>query len=260
MTLQSQNIVLDSFVPFSLEEIGSVQLMNRVDTKYVFSISRLPYLLEQLVTHYRILEINGLRSFVYKTMYLDTPGMLFYLQHVTGRLARYKIRFRTYEISGDTFLEVKKKTNRDRTIKWRTRKYPLPGSLDEASWKFISKHIPFNSFILEPNIENTFTRITLGSSGTTERITIDTGMTYRSPEGNVVQLPFLAIAELKSEGYPSVTPFIRSVRKMGIQPSGFSKYCIGNALLMDVPKKNLLKEKMLLLNKLENEYSQIVLS
>jgi hypothetical protein len=132
--------------------------------------------------------------------------------------------------------------------------------LDENASLFIKKHIPFNSFVLHPNLENKFTRVTLAGTEAKERITIDTCMSYTTMNGDNSELPYLAIAELKSEGYPAVSPFVLSVRQMGIQPTGFSKYCMRNALLRDIPKKNILKQKLLLLNKIENEYSKFNVS
>ncbi len=256
MPFVDTNIVLNSFNPVTLEETGSIRLMNRVDTKYLFPATLMPDLLERLSHSYRILQIEGKRAFHYNTRYLDTSDMLFFTQHVTGKLARYKIRFRKYESTGMTFLEIKKKTNKCRTVKWRIENNSDVTALDENAALFINKHIPFNSFVLQPILENKFTRVTLAGIDSNERITFDTSMSYDTCEGEKTELPFLAIAELKSEGYPSVSPFIMAVKEMGIQPAGFSKYCMGNALLRDVPKKNILKQKLLLLNKIENEYSK----
>ena len=130
-------------------------------------------------------------------------------------------------------------------------------NLDESALNFIKKHIPFNSFVLKPTLVNRFTRITLAGFDTRERITFDFNMSFSSLNGDEVELPYLAIAELKSEGFPSWTPFVLSAKKLGIKPTGFSKYCMGIAILLDLPKKNILKPKIILLNKIENEYSKL---
>ena len=110
---------LSSLNPIGLEEIGCLKLMSRFDTKYLFSVRKLSDLIDHLEGKYKVLEIGNLRVFPYHTTYMDTPDYLFYNQHVRGELGRHKIRYRIYESTGDSFLEVKKKTNKRRTIKYR---------------------------------------------------------------------------------------------------------------------------------------------
>jgi len=257
MGLSEINNLLHSFNPVSLEEMESLKLMNRMDTKFVFSAGLLPLLLETLTTSYKILEIEHKREFLYNTRYLDTEEMLFYLQHVRGKLARHKIRFRKYESTGTTYLEIKRRTNRNRTVKWRIKYNSDSRILDETASLFIRKHIPINSFELLPVLSNKFTRVTLAGLKTMERLTFDFNLSFASTDGSVVELPYLAIAELKSDGYPAGSPFISATKTLGIKPTGFSKYCMGNALLRHLPKKNILKQKILLLNKIENEYTKL---
>jgi hypothetical protein len=247
---------LNSFDPISLEDMESLKLMNRMDTKYVFPAGMLPLLLRALKPGYKVLEINDKRAFGYDTRYLDTEDMLFYYQHVTGKLARHKIRFRKYESTGTTFLEIKRKTNRNRTVKWRIKNISEPGFLDDTASHFIRKHVAINSFTLQPVLNNSFTRVTLAGLDTMERITFDFDMSFTTTDGGRAELPYLAVAELKSEGFPSRSPFVDSAKSLGIKSTGFSKYCIGNALLRDLPKKNILKQNILLINKIKYEYSR----
>jgi hypothetical protein len=260
MSFPDIQTILQSFNPVSLEEMASVRLMNRIDTKYVFCASRIPDLLTSLAGSYNILEIGQERAFNYNTNYLDTGDLLFYNQHVTGKLARHKIRYRKYKSTGNTFLEIKRKTNKNRTIKWRIENTMNSDGLDEKASQFIKKHIPFNSFVLHPVLMNRFTRITLTGNDTKERITFDTDLCFSSMNGETAELPYIVIAELKSEGNPSHSAFVKAARQNGIYPTGFSKYCVGNALLLDVPKKNSIKPKLLLLNKIKNEYSKLYVS
>jgi hypothetical protein len=46
------------------------------------------------------------------------------------------------------------------------------------------------------------------------------------------------------------------MKKMGLHRSSFSKYCMAMALVNDVPKQNTLKPKLLLLNKIKDEYDR----
>jgi|WetSurMetagenome_2_1015567.scaffolds.fasta_scaffold00001_298 hypothetical protein len=251
------NTALSAFRPVSLAEMDCLKLMNRMDTKFVLPAFQVPGFISSLSADYMILEIEGKRNFNYYTRYLDTGDMLFYFQHVTGRLARHKVRFRTYESTGVTFLEIKRKTNKNRTVKWRIENNSDPVKLDSPASGFIMKHILLMPDNLSPILENRFTRITLAGFDSRERITIDYSMSFSTGGGNNIELPYLAIAELKSEGYPSVSPFVLAAKKMGIRPTGFSKYCVGSALLLDLPKKNVLKRNILLLNKIKNEYSEL---
>jgi hypothetical protein len=147
------------------------------------------------------------------------------------------------------------KNNKGRTKKWRIRYDFNSNSLDGEVSLFIRKHIPYSLPTLGPVLDNKFSRITLAGAGTNERITFDYNISFSTMGGGTVGLPFLAIAELKSEGFFKQSPFITAARKVGIRPTGFSKYCVGSALLMDLPRKNTLKPKLLLLNKIQNEYS-----
>jgi hypothetical protein len=254
MAVAQLDSILNLFSPIQLDEMDSVRLMNRMDLKFVFSAGLLPDFLSSLTPGYKILQIDQRRNFLYNTRYLDTDEMLFYLQHVTGKLARHKIRFRKYESTGITFFEIKKKTNRNRTIKWRIEDTFNADIRDEKASLFIRKHIPYNSFILQPGLENNFTRITLVGTETKERITFDHSISFSVMNGGQAELPYLAVAELKSDGFPSSSPFVVAARKMGIKSTAFSKYCVGSAMLRDLPKKNILKQKILLLNKIENEH------
>jgi len=246
---------LASFSKISLEEMDSVKLMDRTDTKYVFSSFRLPQLLTNLNGDYRILEIGGKRAFSYHTTYLDTPGYLFFNQHVTGKLARHKIRFRKYETSGITFLEVKKKTNRNRTVKWRIPDdLASDGTYSDAAFEFIEKHVPYRPLDLNIVLINTFTRMTFTGTGIRERVTIDWDISYSGREGNIAGLPSIAVVEVKKESFCERSRITDILKASAIYPAGFSKYCIGNALLNEQLRTNSLKPTLLMINKIKNEH------
>jgi hypothetical protein len=238
----------------SLDSLYSVRLMNRVEIKYVFNIRKLTDLISMLASNYQVLEIRNMRMLPYFTTYLDTSDYLFYSQHVRGEFSRYKLRYRKYEATDESFLEIKKKTNKGRTSKWRIENINNSGSFDSEATCFISKHLTVNPALVKPAILNNFTRITLAGFESNERITIDFNISFSSSENSrEITLPFLAIAELKKDGYSDYSNFRALVKQLNIYPSGFSKYCIGSALLNDSVKKNMIKPKLLLLNKLENE-------
>jgi hypothetical protein len=257
MQLNEIHSMMSSCSPITLEEMDGVKLMNRFDTKFVFSSSKLPDFFGHLKGNYKILEIAGERSFRYNTIYLDTSNYLFYNQHVTGKLSRHKVRYRSYESTGETFLEIKRKTNKNRTLKWRIKKNFDSAVQDNQVTEFIQTHISRHEILaLNPVMQNGFTRITMVGVDTHERITIDFNMDFQAFNGTGITLPFIAIVELKNETFACHSPFRTAVLQTGIHPVGFSKYCIGNALLLDIPRKNILKERLLLIKKIENEYSE----
>lgn len=61
--------ILNEFESVELEALGNLRYMNRVDTKYLFSVSKLPQLLLNVMADYKALEIENLRRFNYKTVY-----------------------------------------------------------------------------------------------------------------------------------------------------------------------------------------------
>jgi hypothetical protein len=246
---------LSAFNPIGLDGIGSVRFMNRFDTKYVFCVSKLTDLINLLGGKYKVLEIADLRVFPYLTTYLDTPDYLFYNQHVTGKLERHKIRYRKYESTGTSFLEIKLKTNKRRTIKWRIVNQLSTGTFDDRANIFLRKHFLFETEVVKPVLINRFTRATLIGLESKERITLDYNILFSSPDNDEhIEMPYLAIAELKKEGYSRNSAFSNLIKQLNIYPAGFSKYCMGSIFLNDSLKQNMLKPKLLFLNKIENEY------
>lgn len=249
--------ILKTFQPISLKEMDSVELMNRIDSKYIFSINLLPEILNESKAYFKVLEINNERLFRYTTTYYDTPDLSFFRNHITGRINRHKIRHRTYESTGISYLEVKFKTNKDRTIKWRMKDEIRENFNPQAS-EFVRNKAQITVDKLRPVVTNYFRRITLVSLKDKTRITLDFDLSFK---GNRVQekaLPYLAIAEIKQEGRDNNNIFIQILKRKGIRQSGFSKYCVGSALLDETPGIHTLKPKILELKKIEKEYGMDV--
>ncbi len=253
------NEILDTFRPVGLDDIGNYRLMNRIDTKYLISVRKVPELMTSMDGDYRVLDINNNRIFSYYTTYLDTDDFLFYNQHVTGRLSRNKVRYRKYETTGLTFLEIKHKTNKNRTIKWRIEHNPGQGNeCDRIACEFINEYLPQKTLRLKPVLISSFNRITLLGLEINERITIDRDLTYFDLDGNRVSFPYLSIIEHKRERLFNGSPMVKILKNNQIHATGFSKYCFGTALMQeDIPRKNMLKPKFLLINKIENEYNKL---
>jgi hypothetical protein len=254
MNNPERNIIFSSFGPIALHEMEQVMLMDRVETKYVFSSGKLPVIFSLLASEYKMLDIDMIRSFPYHTTYLDTPDHLFYMQQVRGKLNRHKIRYRRYESTGTSFLEIKKKTNKDRTIKWRIKNILTSDSPDENAYNFINDLLQYPISNLKPVLINSFNRITLVGIACKERITLDYNINFSNTEGKSTEHPYLAVAEIKRDRHCSTSPFSLVMKEFGISPNGFSKYCIGSAIMYETLRKNNLKQNLRLINKIENEY------
>ncbi len=241
---------LSAFSPISLDEMDGVRLMNRTDTKYIFHIARLPELLDACSGSYRILSINGCRVFKYNSLYFDTPGLKYYLDHHNGIRPRYKIRFREYEDTGTHFLEVKKKNVRERTKKTRITVEHAEEVLSERSLSFIHTHSPLDGTELVPSLWTIFRRITLVGLNSTERITVDIDLSFRHMEEEKT-VPFLTVCEVKRNLHGGTTRFMQLLKSSRIYPGSCSKYCMGSVLLKQPLKYNNFKPHMLSLNKLK---------
>lgn len=248
--------ILSSFRPVGLDKLDKVRLMDRVDTKYILPVYKIPEFLERLDGDGRVLEINGERIFDYHTVYLDTSDYSFFNQHVTGRTGRSKVRYRTYVNSGITFLEVKMRKDGNRTIKWRIENsLTSENKCDNEGLEFLSRHIPGEKLSISPVISNEFRRVTFVNPEFNERMTLDFNLSYGSNGPTRFNIPGLAILELKKYSGLSRSKATAILKDMGLHPTGFSKYCVGVAVLCNPPKKNIIKTKLLLINKIENEYS-----
>ena len=106
--------------PITLDEMKSIRLMNRMDTKFVTTVDMLVRLLDLCKGSYYSQSINGKRVSPYRTTYWDYPERhdMFHF-HQAGHLPRTKVRARTYLDSGHSFLEIKRKNNHGKTKKKR---------------------------------------------------------------------------------------------------------------------------------------------
>ena len=111
------NRILEGFSPVNLTELESYGLLDRFDNKYALTFEQLMLLLPQLSEDYSILEIKSKRIFLYDNFYFDTDDLKFYFEHHNGKLNRYKIRYRRYVDSDIIYFEMKKKDNKNKTLK-----------------------------------------------------------------------------------------------------------------------------------------------
>lgn len=246
------NEILTTFSPISLEQMSGVKLMNRTDTKFVTNTERLRQLLEMAREDYYVQEIDGERNLEYDTTYFDTTQFDMYNQHQWGHTNRQKIRFRTYCISGLQFMEVKTKNNHGRTKKKRIEVEDMDVQ-DEEKRLFLAKHLRYGVDTLRPALNNHFSRITLVNKGKTERLTIDSALSFNNlVSGKHLDMGPLVVIELKRDGQV-FSPVLQMLRQLRIHPHGFSKYSMGSAMTNPELQVNRFKRKLIEVDKLVNQ-------
>lgn len=242
--------IIEQIPPISLEEMDSVKLLNRTDTKYVFSASKLPKILEEIQDKYSILYINNTPFQSYKTIYFDTQNNDMYLAHQNGWSNRFKIRHRTYLSTQAQYLEIKLKTNKGRTVKKRT-KFSIDKDLKEAN-EFLLKNCPYKGEDLKYRLLVDYTRLTLVDIKNGERATIDIDL--RVTDYNTkkqTDFTHVCIVELKRDGNANNSNMQEILKKYRIFQKSMSKYSIGYAATNDTLKKNRFKKKLRYIEKLK---------
>lgn len=253
---QPLDSVLRRMRPVTLEEMDAVKLMNRVDTKYVLTLDKLCEVLACAVEGYRVLSVDGALVNRYNTLYYDTPDIEMYRTHQRGKLVRQKVRTRTYVESGQTFLEIKKKNNKGRTRKKRIA-IPLARmadfSGDSRAAEFLTERSGYTCERLRPTLYTRFRRITLVSDAFTERITIDSALSFENTTTSIrAALPQVVIVELKQDGR-CYSRFAEILRTCGVHPFRLSKYCAGTALTNPQAPQCRIKWKIRFIEKLTRQ-------
>ena len=240
---------LSDFNSISLEDLDKVQLLNRKDTKFVFSQNKLLQLLDSLKPYYRILEIEDKRSFVYDNTYFDTDEFFFYTQHHNECRKRFKVRYRKYCETNEQYFEIKVKDNKNRTIKNRIRSANRNGDFIEEEERLISENTGLSPQHLIPKLDIQFSRITLADNNFNERLTIDTNLSVKNGIRSKI-FDQLAVSEIKQKKYDPKSDFIQILRNLRIQEMRFSKYCMGMLHVHKNIKYNRFKPKLLRINKI----------
>lgn len=243
--------ITGNFDSISLRELNTSRaiLLSRIESKHLMTADQCVQLLEALSRSFSILEVRGLRWSAYETTYLDNRLFITYMQHHNGKANRYKLRFRRYGTTQETYLEIKKKTNRGTTEKKRLRTAPDPAGFSPEQVAFLRSEFPFDYSGFRPVLATRYERFTLVSKESPERITFDCGISF-SAGGKTVRFPDLIIAEVKQERGLKYSRALLAIHSMGIAKRSFSKYCIGVALLYPGIKYNRFKEILLFLSRL----------
>ena len=246
-----------AFEAITLQEMESVKLLNRIDTKYLTNEETLLRLLGAArAAGYRALVAEGVKISPYNSVYYDTAGMKTFLDHHNRRLTRQKVRTRVYVNSGETFLEIKRKNNHGRTKKKRC---PIPlselmdFSRDEAACAYLAKHSAFTVEELTPVLSTAFRRITLVNPARTERLTVDMDLSFENfRSGRSASLSDAVIIELKQDGH-AASQMKGILLDCRVKPLRVSKYCIAVTLTQPGIKSNRFKAKIRAIEKTINK-------
>ena len=247
--------------PIGLEDMKAVRLRNRVDQKYMAPVGLLEELLSRVADGYYVQHIEGNALAPYRTLYFDTADLAMYTMHHNKKLNRQKLRVRTYRSTETTFFEIKNKDNKKKTSKVRI---PIDAGMFDCVENvpevkdFVEKNTPytFNSQQTTLNsihscLENRFTRITLVDKAMSERVTIDSGITFHNRATGIdADISRLLVIEVKHNVGAPMSDIERTLHQLHILPRRMSKYCTGTALTDPSAKRNRFKPKLLYIEKI----------
>jgi len=225
---------LEALQPITLEEMDSVKLLNRIDSKYLTNEATLVKVLEDAAAAgYRALVTEGEKISPYSSIYYDTAALKMFCDHHNRRLVRQKVRTRVYVNSGIAFLEIKRKNNKGRTKKKRMnipQENMMNFAVDPVAADFVREKSWFTAPELSPVLETAFRRITLVNPAKTERLTIDTALKFQNfRTGHKTTLQDTVIIELKQDGR-AASQMKNILLDHRVKPARVSKYCIALTL------------------------------
>jgi hypothetical protein len=239
------------FETITLDELrnSDARLMSRREKKFLMTFEQWSGLISGLTSSYRALEIKDTRIGRYETLYYDTESFTTYLQHHNGKANRFKLRFRHYCSTDETYLEVKERQNTGRTVKKRMETDGIPELSAKGPKAFLKSSFPYDSSGFHPVLTTKYSRVTLVSNDLRERITFDLFPSF-CQNGTTYSYPGVVVGEIKYDRSLFLSPGLTALRMMGIRKSGFSKYCIGVSLLYNGQKHNRFKPLQLRLEML----------
>jgi hypothetical protein len=222
--------------PIGLAELMELaELQTRVDRKYFVPADVFRRLIAELTGELRVLDMDGVRSFGYESVYFDTPALFTYRAHLQRRRQRFKARTRTYLDSGLCMFEVKLIGTRGETVKQRV---PHPAGdrteltdnalahLATSLCQAYQQDVPAG---MRPTLATTYRRTTFVSRSGDVRLTCDTGLVCLDLDHEVRDTGTHVLVESKSAAGNSTAD--RILRELGVRPASVSKYCLAVAAL-----------------------------
>jgi len=219
--------------PVGLPELeGDASLLTRRDRKYLVPRTTLDLIMGDLRSGARVLEIDGIRTFTYESVYFDTLDLTSYMAAAHGRPRRFKVRTRNYVDSAQSQLELKTRDRRGLTVKHRMP-YHFEDRvlLTHRAIEFLEtfEQTAEVARSLHPTLRTRYLRTTLLDDSSCSRVTIDTNMACTASNGSTLACPDLAIIETKTTGGPCRVDHL--LWSQHIRPAKVSKYCTSLAAL-----------------------------
>jgi hypothetical protein len=227
--------VLARFSAVDPEAIRATDLERRYEAKRVASLEVITSELARSISTHAIVMAAGRTIARYHTLYFDTPSRDLYLDHVRGVRPRRKVRIREHLDRAVAFLEVKTREAGGMVRKERiTRAANGRAALDARELDFVERvcradRAGARSMLASmPVLSVSFQRIMLVHRTSGERVTFDLAISFGTAERRLI-LPELAVMELKTASRASAERF--EAETAPPWTAGFSKYCLGTALL-----------------------------
>ena len=223
--------------PIGLKELNALaELQTRVDRKYFVPAEAFRRLIFELGNEIQVLEIDGLRTFGYESVYFDTPELSTYRAHVQRRRNRFKARTRTYTDTGLCMFEVKLTGARGETVKQRVphsqeyRAELTDGALAHLAQSLCQAYHQDVPRGMRPTLVTTYKRTTFVTRTGDARLTCDTGLVCFDLEHEVRDTGTHVLVESKSGGQGG-SAADRILWELGVRPASVSKYCVAVAAL-----------------------------
>lgn len=225
------------FAPASKQLREERELLRRVDTKYVCDHDAASRLLADLASDYAALPVPSGNVATYRSLYFDTADLRCYHDHRRGRRPRLKVRVRHYPDRSLSFLEVKLKRNESVTDKRRLAIAFGEEKLDARAQAFL-RTCGVDAEDYRPIMRVDFHRLSLVGIGTSERVTIDSGLEVEWLGGDGRSFGELVVVEVKQSPFCVRTPIMRALSRAGLREQAMSKYAIATALLRPELRRN----------------------
>ena len=242
--LNPLDAALTQLQPITLDGLNArASLLTRINRKYILDRRALERLLHSVGDDFRVLEIDGRRSFHYDTTYFDDADLSSYFAHHQGRRRRFKVRTRLYD-TGDCFLEVKLKSLRGTTVKKR-QLHPAAqhGVLGDDALAFVAQshadlyNTPLPERTFSPSLRLFYHRACLAAEAGDERFTIDRDLSFRNGAHDRPVSRDLYIIETKTRtGRGRIDDTLRRFHQRPTRRC--SKYCVGLNLTNQVQRNN----------------------
>ncbi|MFI1994001.1 VTC domain-containing protein [Actinoplanes sp. NPDC020271] len=212
------------------ELTAKAALQTRVDRKYVLPLADALDLLPGLDPATRVLEMRGIRTFRYASVYFDTPDLTSFRLTAQRRRRRFKIRTRTYVDTAECWLEAKTEGCRGGTVKSRLP-YDLADrdTAEPGRW-FLEGVLGARAVTRLALVLSThYRRTTFYQPAGGSRATLDTDLSWIGTDGSALHVPDLAVIETKTGA--AASPVDRLLWAHGHRPARISKYATGLAAL-----------------------------